>query len=67
MKESVLSLKENNTKLVFLISNFPQVLTIFFDWPVEYYFWRNRNMINGLYNPGQLFIYSTKALFRKLF
>ena len=37
MKESVLSLKENNTTLVFLLSNCPQVLKFFYDWLVKYY------------------------------
>ena len=39
MRESVLSLNEkNNTTLVFLLSNCPQVLKIFYDWPIKYYF-----------------------------
>ena len=32
--------KKNNTALGFLLSNCPQVLNIFYDWPVKYYFWR---------------------------
>ena len=38
MNEFVLSLKENNTTLVFLLSNCSQVLNIFYDSPVKYYF-----------------------------
>jgi len=34
MKVSVLSLKEN-TPLVYLLSNCPQVLQIFYDWPAK--------------------------------
>jgi len=33
MKEFVLSLKEKRTTLVFLLSNCPQVLKIFYDLP----------------------------------
>ena len=37
MKESVLSLKEEeNTTLFFLLSNCPQVQEIFYDWLVKY-------------------------------
>ena len=39
MRESVLSLKEKKpTTLVFLLSNCPHVLKIFYDWPIKYYF-----------------------------
>jgi len=38
MEESVLSLKEKNYKtLVFLRSNWPQVLILFYDWPIQYF------------------------------
>jgi len=43
LKESVWSLKEyNNTTLVFLLSNWLQVLKLVYDWPVQYHFWRFR-------------------------
>ena len=46
MKESVLSLKDkNNTTSVFLHSNCLQVLNIFKDSPVKYYFSRFQYMI----------------------
>jgi len=36
MKESKLSLnKKNHTRLVLLLSNCPQVLKLFYDWPVK--------------------------------
>ena len=39
MKKSVLSLKEkNNTTLLFLLSNSPEVLKIFNDFRIKYYF-----------------------------
>ena len=44
--------KNNNTTLVFLLSNCPQVLTIFYDWPVNYYFVRFRYMITISYTIG---------------
>ena len=46
MKESVLSLKEkNNTILVFLLSNYLQVLKTFYNLPIRYYFWQFLYMI----------------------
>jgi len=30
--------RKNNTTLVFLLSNYPQVLKVFYDFPVKYYF-----------------------------
>ena len=66
MKESVLSLKEkNNRTLIFLLPNCPQVLKIFYDSPVKYYFWRFGYMIPRLYDWVQLSVYSTKVLFYK--
>ena len=45
MQECVLSLKEkNNTTLVFLLSNCPLVLKIFYDCPFKYYFGQFRYM-----------------------
>jgi len=39
MKESVLSFEENNnTTLVYLLSNYRQVLNILKEYPVTYYF-----------------------------
>ena len=40
MKESMLSLKEKNTTSVFLLLNCPQVLTIFYVYPVNYFLGR---------------------------
>jgi len=37
MKESV-SKEKNITTLVFLRSNYPQLLRFFYDWPAKYYF-----------------------------
>jgi len=45
---------KNNTTLVFPLSNCPQLLTIFYDWPVKYY-------------SVQLFLHSTRALFQMCF
>ena len=68
MKESVLSLEEkNNTTLGFLLSYCPQVLKIFHDWPVKYYFWQFWFMITRLKDQIQLSIDSTRALCYKYF
>ena len=67
-KESVLNLKNNNiTSLDFLLSNCLQLLKIFYDSPVKYYFGRFWYRITRLWNLVQLSIYSTRALFRKYF
>ena len=55
--------RKNDTTLVFLLSNCPQVLKIFYDLPVKYYFWCLWCMITRLYDRVQLSIYSTRALF----
>ena len=68
MNELVLSLKENNnTPLVVLLSNCPQVLNQFYDSAVKYYFSRLRYMITRLYDRVKLSIYSTRALFQMNF
>ena len=36
MKESLLSLKENQHKISLPILNCSQVLNIFYDWPIKY-------------------------------
>jgi len=49
MEEPVLNLKEkNNTTLVFLFSNCPQVRKIFYDSPVKNYFGQFQYMITRL-------------------
>jgi len=63
MKVSVLSLKEKNTPLVFLLSNCPHVSKLFYDSPVKYYFWRFRYIITRLKDQVQLSIFSIRALF----
>ena len=68
MNELVLSLKENNnTPLVVLLSNCPQVLNQFYDSSVKYYFSRLRYMITRLLDRVKLSIYSTRALFQMYF
>jgi len=68
MKEYVLNLNEKSkTTLDFLLSNCPQVLKIFYDKPVKYYFWRFWYMITCLWHWVQLSIYSIRALFHKYF
>ena len=57
----------NKTTLDFLLSNppphpHPQVLTIVYDVPVKYYFWRFWCMITRLRYLVQLSIYYTRAL-----
>jgi len=58
MKESVLKLKEkqqhNNS---FPISNYPQVLNCFYDWPVHYYVWWVLYILTWLWVPVQLSVY----------
>ena len=67
MKEFVLNLnKKITTTLDFLLSNWSQVLEIFYDQPVRYYFWWLGYMITRLWNWVQLSIYSTRALFHWL-
>ena len=65
MKKCVLSLNKKTTTLDVLLSNCPQVLTIFKDYPLNIslaIFWY---MITRLWNLVQLSIYSTRALFHK--
>ena len=40
-----------------LLSNCPQVLELFYDLPVKYYFWRFWYMITRLWNLVQFSIY----------
>ena len=62
----VLNLKEKKpTTLVFLLSNSPQVLKIFYDSPVKYYLSRFWYTFTRLLDRGQLSIYSTGALLHK--
>ena len=57
--------KNNNTILVFPLSNSPQVPNIFYDWPVKYYFLWFWYMTTRIYDRVQLSIYST--IFHKYF
>ena len=59
--------QKNKTTFDFLLLNCPQILKIFYDSPVKYYFWRFWYRITRLCNLVQLSIYSTRALFRKYF
>jgi len=43
--------KNNNTTLVFLQPNFPQVLKLFYDWSVKYYCWQFRYPARGSFRP----------------
>ena len=58
MKESVLSLKDTETQ------HWPQVLKVFYDWPVKYYFCQ---FWYRLWDLVWLSIYSTRALFHRYF
>ena len=47
MKESVMSLNLKNPRTIgFPTFKVTKVLTIFYDWPIKYYFWRFRYMIS---------------------
>ena len=61
IKESVLSLKEKELFSYFQIAR-NHVLEIFYDWPVEYYFWRYRYMITRLQHRVQMSIIFTKGI-----
>ena len=56
-------LKKNNTALVFILSNNPQILKIFYDWHVKYYLLWFQYMITRLKDLVQLSISSTNGLF----
>jgi len=50
VREFVLNLKEKyNTTLVFLLSNYPHVVNLFYHWPFEYYVWWCQYMSSVVY------------------
>ena len=53
--------QKNKTTFDFLLLNCPQILKIFYDSPVKYYFWRYWYMIIRLWNLVQFSIYFTWA------
>ena len=54
--------RKQNTTLVFLLSNYLQVVISFFDWPDIYYFWRFRYIICWL---GYRIWFSCQYIFHK--
>ena len=54
--------RKQNTTLVFLLSNYLQVVISFFDWPDMYYFWRFRYITCWL---GYRIWFSCQYIFHK--
>ena len=59
--------RKSNTDLVHLLSNCSQVLNLFYDSPVKYYFWQFWYLITRLHDWVQLSLSSTRAFFHKYF